>query len=665
MTYDVTFVKGIIETVYDPRARPSLREVAPITRMLGEDGKKRWLTPSADADAVVKWADSLGKKVDPVVREYAGTVWMRELDAMAVATATSLPAGSAIPVTGLKSTLLPTQEVVVLASSRAWVQMPGQKSTHRALLIADEPGLGKSIESLAALRVTGMECARTVVVCPTSLTKNWEAEIEQHFEPGTFTPWFATGKTASAVPKDVDTVIVGWEILADWDESLRAWKPDAIVADEGHYGKSGKQMTRKDSVIVTDDEGKPVRDEHGNVQLAEVEKKVGGSARATSVIKIGEQVARAGGLVLGLTGTPMVNRPVELAPLIEFHGLLPLFAGTVAYKERFCDPQQKKINGRMVTQYSGSSNLLELNARLTGSGHYIRRTKEVLVQAGLMLPKYVDGAYVYDRAAPPKPWVINATDEEMEAYFAVMGEAEEFFATRAQEIATEIRAASITQRVQEKVKAEGHKHLQQIMALRKAAAIVKMPYIIRWVRKLSDRGEKVVIAAHHREVVDGYADAFSGLKIQGGMGVKKIEEAKHLFNSRPVDEHPVLVLSVEAGKTGHTLCKQEAHGVGPSCAIMVFGEQVWTPGDETQTQDRIWRIGQSREVRIANALLRDSVDLKMFGQRLDKRRVVNAAIDAVPEDAVDANAAERAGAGLLAWDLAARGLARRQPSPTR
>ena len=162
--------------------------------------------------------------------------------------------------------------------------------------------------------------------------------------------------------------------------------------------------------------------------------------------------------------------------------------------------------------------------------------------------------------------------------------------------------------------------------------MLKVPYILGVVDAAIDRGEKVVIAAHHKDVVSAYSDHYTGLRIRGEMGVKAIEEAKRLFNETPVDEHPVLVLSIEAGKTGHTLCKQTLHGVGKACALMMLAEQMWTPGDEAQVQDRIWRIGQDREVTITNALLAGTIDEQIYEQRAKKKRTIDAAIDAIPTD---------------------------------
>lgn len=656
----VQFHRGTLLAPEAPTRMP-LDAVVPIalkSKMRGNPGDW-WTAPASDAAKVVEWANRNQVPVDANVAQYADDAWTREADALTLATAATLPFGATCPpVTGLRSSLLPAQEVAVLASTHCQVNLPGKKRSHRALIVADDPGLGKTLEALAMVRVTGAESKRVLVICPTSLTSNWVTESREHFLDGTFTPWIATTKSPTPVPEGIDLVIIGWEILGVWVDELKAWKPDAVVTDEGHYGKAGKSRTRKVTEQKKGKDGKPIRDEFGNITLTETIIREGGSQRADAFLALGADVAKRDGFALALTGTPIVNRPIEMEPLIEYVGFLEVFGGSKAFKERYCDPKTVNAGGRYKTLYNGATNLLELNRRLATSGHYLRRTKEILVEAGLLKRKYVDGVYVFDTETGPNPWMLHGTPEQMKVYRKVEGDLQEFFAERARVLAGG-RPMNMPA-LQKKVTAEGHKHLKKIAELRHAAAEIKVGHIIDKVQAVVASGEKVIIAAHHKDVVDAYANAFTGLKIQGGMGNKKIEEAKALFNETTVDEHPVLVLSVEAGKTGHTLCKQALNDAGPSCAYMVFAEQVWTPGDEIQAQDRIWRIGQEREVRIINALLDQSIDLVMFGQRLKKRKVVNSVLNAAPEEAFSPTKAESQGAGILAWQLAQGGLSRAQ-----
>lgn len=674
---DVEFRKGLIALDTVAGDHVGFTRAVPLSTRRKLRGTSWWEAPASDAPAVVAWADTKHLTVAQDVRSYASHLWQVESRNMARATATAAP-GPLPAVRGLSTSLLATQQVIVAASLDAWFEPPGDGNAerHRAIILADDQGLGKTLTALAVLRTQGGEAHRAVIVCPSSLTENWHGEAREHFEPGTFSTWTATSRTPHPIPDDVDTVVIGWDILLDWKDSLIAWGPDAVIADEGHYAKSGKQTKRKETTAKLDEHGntvyrggkavmepvmieakgpggKPIIGADGHPKMEQKVTVLSGSGRAQAILDIGKAVAKTHGLIMPMTGTPIVNRPLELLALIQFSGIEKLFLSSLGFKDRYCGPTWKKIgDGRSTKDYSGASNLLELNTRLLTSGVYYRRTKQVLVDQGLLKKKYVDKVYAYDYGAKPQPWMIRLNDDERAEYMSAYDETKGFFVARAREIAAEKRMGMDTQVVQRKVAAEGAKHLKLITELRQTVARLKVPYVSAQVQLLIDRGEKVVIAAHHKEAVTAYAETFGGLRIQGGMGAKAIEEAKALFNGTPVSEYPVMVLSVEAGKTGHTLCKQTLEGAGPACAFMIFAEQVWTPGDEAQTQDRIWRIGQDREVRISNALAVDTIDESMYWQRQRKRYVFNAVIDSIDQQTLEASASdEKQGAGRLAQEL--------------
>lgn len=677
MSADVEFHDGLLRIHSVAGDHLGFTQEVPLSRRRKVGGSAVWEASTSDALAVVTWADGKGLSVSADVRAYANALWKEESRKLTAAMAIT-PGSEAPPVvTGLKARLLDTQAALVSASTRAWFSPPGQqKLRHRAILLADDQGLGKTLTALSVLRVKGSELKKAVVVCPTSLTENWRKEAKEFFDEGTFTTWAATGKTPTEIPAEVDLVVIGWDILADWADTLIAWAPEAIIADEGHYAKSGKQRIRKETEPKRDGYGNIIYGESGKAAMVPVmvEKKgpggkivigedgepvreqkvtvLSGSARADAVLSIGKAVSKNHGLIMPMTGTPIVNRPLELLALIEFCEIKKLFVSDHEFKERYCGPTWKTVKGgRKAKDYQGATNLLELNTRLLTSGVYYRRTKKVLVDQGLLKKKYVDKAYVYDYAQKPYPWVIRLNPEERAEYEAIRDQTKDFFSTRAEEIAAERKTGVNTQLVQKKVAAEGAKHLKVITELRQATAKLKVPYVMEQTQKLIDRGEKVVIVAHHRDIVSAYAEEFGGLRIQGDMGSKAIEESKALFNGTSVDENPVIVLSVEAGKTGHTLCKQSLEGVGPACAYMIFAEQIWTPGDEAQAQDRIWRIGQDREVFISNALVGGSIDESIYEQRLKKRWVFNAAIDSIDQESLDSSRSEKSGAGELARRL--------------
>jgi len=459
------------------------------------------------------------------------------------------------------------------------------------MLNADSQGLGKTFVTLTTAIIKGAK--RTVVICPSSLTGNWDAESQMFYTEGTFKVFHAEGRTVSEIPEDANLVIIGWPNLSFWINTINDWKADVIVVDEAHYGKSGK-----------------------------------GSQRGKAFIELGKKNKKA--MKLALTGTPILNRPLELLAILNFFDVQKLFGGNVKFKNRYCGPEIIHTEYGSVTTYNGAENLDELNDILTSSGLYVRRTKKLLMEQGLLKNKYVNGVEFFSYDIKRTPTYLKLTAEEQAEYNSVEREFKEKLELKRRELAREMGLSPNHPKVVNAVTSnKGGDALVLLNEFRRRIGFLKIRAIKEHVNTLVAQGEKVVIFAHHRDVVDAYAEEFSSIKIQGGMGVKKIEEAKRKFNATPIEEHPVLVVSIEAGKTGHTLCLQKKNGVGQNCAYAIFAEEPYVYGDAEQAEDRIYRIGQDREVFIDNLLVANTVDERIYKIRENKRKVFNAIIDGV------------------------------------
>ena len=138
-----------------------------------------------------------------------------------------------------------------------------------------------------------------------------------------------------------------------------------------------------------------------------------------------------------------------------------------------------------------------------------------------------------------------------------------------------------------------------------------------------------MIAAHHRDIVDELALKYGNLRIQGGMNIDDIEAQKKKFMELPVEETPVIVLSIQAAKTGHNL--QVAQDI-------LFVELPWTPADVDQTYSRLHRLGQQSSVTSTYMLTNGTIDEEIYSLIERKRNVVNQAVEG--EIAEEASASE-------------------------
>lgn len=428
----------------------------------------------------------------------------------------------------------------------------------RRCFIADEMGLGKTAQALATLEAANAYPA--VVVCPSTLVLNWQIEANR-WVPGR-TVRVITDRKAAPFDTPADITVIGWANLSFWHAHLA--EPAALVYDESHYAKTPTAQRTKAAVTLA-------------------------------------RTVPADGIVLCLTGTPITNRPAEFAPQLDILGHLKELGGRWGFYRRFCGAFRDRFGHWHI---DGASNLPELHERLRETC-YIRRTKADVLSE---LPPVIHD-----------PVVVTTDPKLMKEYAKAEADIVRYMTERAAAIALELGQNPRSAAVRARMAAEANEHLVQISALRRLAALAKMPAIVEWVESRIDGNAKVVLAAHHRDVVDALADRFGGLKIQGGMSVEEVETHKAAFQSKSVADAPVIVLSIQAAKTGHTLTA--AHDVA-------FVELPWTPADVDQTIARVYGRLADLHGATATYLLADrTIDQHIFELIERKRGVVDAATD--------------------------------------
>jgi len=172
---------------------------------------------------------------------------------------------------------------------RAGVQYALQS---RRLFIADEQGLGKTVEALATLEED--EAYPAVVICPASLKLNWQRETEHWLPHRTLHVVVGTGK---AIPK-ADITVLNYEIVHAHRERLAISRPKALVLDESHYVKNP-------------------------------------AAKRTRAVRRLAETLSADALKICLTGTPVMNHPDELIAQLRILGRLEEFGSGARFKRRF------------------------------------------------------------------------------------------------------------------------------------------------------------------------------------------------------------------------------------------------------------------------------------------------------------------------------------------
>ena len=286
---------------------------------------------------------------------------------------------------------------------------------------------------------------------------------------------------------------------------------------------------------------------------------------------------------LFLTGTPIVNKPIELWPMI--HALDPegLGKSKMKYAFRYCGAHHNGFGW----DFTGSSNLDELQEILRSKFMVRRLKKDVLKE----LPPKRRQVLVLECSASIK----DILEKEKKTY--------DDYAQFVKDGDFESPAFS------------------EMSKVRQAVAIAKIPFIVEHVKEALEELDKVCVFVHHYEVVDALAAAFgnSAVVIDGRTSNEDRQAAVDRFQAD--SSCKVFVGTIRAAGVGITLT---------ASSTVIFGELDWVPGNVSQAEDRCHRIGQIDTVFVRHLVLEGSLDERMAQIIIGKQEVIDKALDTAP-----------------------------------
>lgn len=266
-----------------------------------------------------------------------------------------------------------------------------------------------------------------------------------------------------------------------------------------------------------------------------------GTEKYSAASLLAEQAQR----VVGLSGTPIYNRGAEIWNVIntlDFH-----FLGDFeSFTREWCYGYGNQIVAKpaMLGEY------------LRSEGIMLRRTKqEVLADL------------------PPKRRLVMTIDSDDGVYRAQMQPVFEKLAMLKQD--TNLSASRRAMVAMEVEQGE-----------RQATGLAKAPYVAQFVRALLDGGEKVLLFAHHHQVMDVYRKdlhTYSPVFITGRETTAQKENALERFMQGRTDLCCVSLRAASGLNLQRATC-------------VVFGELDWSPAVHSQAEDRAHRMGQTDSI---------------------------------------------------------------------
>lgn len=418
------------------------------------------------------------------------------------------------------------------------------------ILLADSMRLGKTLQAIGLANIT--ETKTSITIPPATAKVNWQRAF-MRFKTFGGDVGVAYGDEWPNTPH----VICNYDIADRHAERIADTEYDQANFDEAH--KLRNFTSARTRLLIGDG------------------KKDKGIVRAKKKIFI--------------TGTPIFTRTKDLFPIVKVCDPQGLGKKERDFKVRYCAAQVDEKG--WIVDDSGSSNLLELQ-RLMRQRFMVRREKKDVV----------------GEVKEFRDTVVVPNDE----YRALVRAEREAAGDGANLVNQMFAAAQNGDDLSHYFDELAHSRMSvaleegQLSTIRKELALVKVPAVVEVVRRVLGEGEKVVVFAHHRDVVTKLRDAFPDAAVLvGGMSAKKKDEAERRFQNEP--DCRVFIGNIEAA--GQAIRLDAADTV-------VYAEISWSPGDMEQTEDRVWDVTKGRMVSIIRVVIEGTMDEQM-SYVVDKR----------------------------------------------
>jgi hypothetical protein len=427
---------------------------------------------------------------------------------------------------------------------------------HRTFLLADEPGLGKTAESVLAASVAGAYPLLAVV--PNVVKMNWAREVERWTPHRRATVIHGDGDSLDAF---ADVVVVNYDVLDRHMAWLSTLGFKGMVVDEAHFIK--------------------------NLQ----------SQRSKNVLALAERIRSAapGGdpLLLALTGTPLINDVDDFRAIWKFLGWID------------GDKPSRELLGRLEeTGLTPADPGFYTEARRAVIDLGIVRRRKVDVAADLPAKRIADLPVELDDELGRS---VRAAERELgnrlAGRFRALVEARHLRVGDLDEEQRDqfIRAVASAELEESKSAKSGENVFTMVRRIGQAKAGLAADYAAQLAHSVG----KVVFFAKHIDVMDQAEAAFAArelrtVSLRGDQTAFQRQAAIDAFNKDP--DVAIAVCSLTAAGVGVNL--QAASNV-------VLAELSWTAAEQTQAIDRVHRIGQDEPVTAWRIIAAHTIDARI------------------------------------------------------
>jgi SWI/SNF-related matrix-associated actin-dependent regulator 1 of chromatin subfamily A len=419
---------------------------------------------------------------------------------------------------GTKLDLYPYQKVAVEFIGRA-----GGRA-----MVADQMGLGKTATAIGYAHYHSL---KTLIICPKSVVVNWAREIER-FTGKKTTIWATKDKMGRI---DAQYHVINYDIVERRMDELRKAGFELMVCDEATFLKN-RQTKRAKSIL-------------GDYK----QRKLYPGIKTKHVIF--------------LTGTPVLNRPIEAFVLLNFLD-----------KDRFSNFYQ------FTQKYGGwkgedGRNLDDLHHRTKDL--VIRRLKKDILSE---LP-----------AKQRNDLYVELTPTEEKEY------------------------QDLLNKLFRKWKVLGKPTIAEMPAIQNYLIERKMPRLIEMVDEMLSQDRGILIYSCYVEPLKRLAKHYGkqSALIHGQLNTTERQKSIDALKSGTAK---VGLFSIGAGAMG-------IDGLQHSIDTVVFMDRWWVPAIHEQAEDRLFRIGQTKQVQAYYMTCEGTIDEYMGTILREKQQMIDQVVD--------------------------------------
>lgn len=529
-------------------------------------------------------------------------------------------------------------------------------------LIADEMGCGKTPQALGYLALRKETALPALILCPANLRVNWVKEAAKFTDykcliisaKTSLKSLQSLGLEVSMKPEPgYDLTIMNYNLLTC--ETLKSWIAQLVKGDKEAQAEAVKEITLcgRRAIPILEKELQKYKDMEtlnrlsrakGEIEKLDKKARAAGapphikpfandllidefmalgqfktviadeshylmdsrSQRSMAAKRLSTRVKN----VIELTGTPVLNKPMELWHQTQM--VAPkLFPNFMDYGKEFC----AAVNNGFGWRFTGASNLEKLE-KILRSTIMIRRMKDQVLKelppkTRVTIPVAIETKMAQYRKETKEPLLelakLRKEREDWKALMASMSVADrkKFLADHAEKA---LEAGKLTSEI-----------LGRIEKLKQAAVSIKFQECFEFILNMHQQEGKILVFVTHHETTDRLIKAFreEGIRvdfIDGRVDVADRELAKVAFQSGDLE---ILVCGIRAAGEGLTLTA--------SHTVVMF-EFDWNPGKMHQAEDRTHRIGQTLPVTIYYLVAFGTIEEKIVLMIDSKREVANAVL---------------------------------------